>query len=552
MMIRMGEEQAQLSPLELQDPANPSGSSTVMDKVQRTYPDDAVLQKLIQAVQQGHRRIPKELLDKKLRIELARCRIHEGLLYFNNRLYIPEGEVRTEIIQQVHESYCGGHSGKHGTYQKLSQWYFWPKMTDTIERFVCNCLTCKRTKAYREGKHGLLHPLPIPEKYWSSISMDYITKLPPSTAKNGITYENILVIVDRLSKKKKFIAVQDLTVETLVQAYIEYVWREEGYPDDIISDRGRQFVSHFWTRLCDRLGTKPKLSTAYHPETDGQTENANAYLKQYLRAYCNYNQDNWADLLPMAEFEANSTVSATTGVAPFVATKGYVPRMGLEPARPLSNRLTTPARNEIARADEFAKKLSDLREFLKASIAWAQAKQAEYANQNRLPAPVFQKDDLVMLDTRNIKTTRPNRSLDYPNRGPFPIIEVIDHLAYRVQLPPELSRLHNVFHPWLLHRYENNPLPGQQLDIEEPAELEPEEVDYEVEAILDSRMDMTQRDPGRRGRPRGVLQYLIKWKDYKEGEDNPSWEPYTIVDAPDLIAQFHRDHPEKPAPPLTR
>ena len=102
----------------------------------------------------------------------------------------------------------------------------------------------------------------------------------------------ILVIVDRFSKKKKFIPVEDLRVETLVQAFIEFVWREEGYPDEIISDRGSQFVSHFWKRLCQRLGTKPKISTAYHPETDGQTENANAYLKQYLRAYVSYDQND--------------------------------------------------------------------------------------------------------------------------------------------------------------------------------------------------------------------------------------------------------------------
>ncbi|EFQ85183.1 hypothetical protein PTT_12148, partial [Pyrenophora teres f. teres 0-1] len=135
--------------------------------------------------------------------------------------------------------------------------------------------------------------------------MDYITHLPACTD-NGRTYENILVIVDRLSKKKKFIPVVDLRVDTLVRAFVEFVWREEGYPEHIVSDRGPQFTSHFWTRLCQRLGTKPKLSTAYHPETDGQTENANAFLKQYLRAYVNYEQDNWALLLPMAEFEANT------------------------------------------------------------------------------------------------------------------------------------------------------------------------------------------------------------------------------------------------------
>jgi transposase InsO family protein len=137
----------------------------------------------------------------------------------------------------------------------------------------------------------LLHPLPIPERYWQSISIDYITHL-PACMDNRRTYENILIIVDRLSKKKKFIPIVDLRVDTLVRAFVEYVWRKEGYPEQIVSDQGAQFTSHFWKRLCQRIRTKPKLSTSFHPETNGKTKNANAWLKQYLRAYVNYKQDN--------------------------------------------------------------------------------------------------------------------------------------------------------------------------------------------------------------------------------------------------------------------
>jgi transposase InsO family protein len=149
--------------------------------------------------------------------------------------------------------------------------------------------------------------------------MDFITHLPPCRYRDQ-TYTNILVVVDRLTKKKKFIPMASMSVEAIVQAFVEYVWREEGYPEDIISDRGAQFVSHFWRRLCQRLRTRPRFSTAHHPQTDGQTENANAYLKQYLRACVNYQQDNWALFLPMAEFEANSSVSVSTGYSPFMAT----------------------------------------------------------------------------------------------------------------------------------------------------------------------------------------------------------------------------------------
>ena len=176
---------------------------------------------------------------------MADCVLQDERLYIRGKLYIPDADnIRTKVISDSHKSFCGGHSGKHGTYERLSRWYYWPKMTTDIAQYVRNCLSCKRTKAYRDGKHGLLHPLPIPERYWQSISVDFIVSLPPCRYR-GRTYRHIMVIVDRLSKKKKFIALEDLRTETAVLGFLEYVWREEGYPESIVSDRGKQFVSHF-------------------------------------------------------------------------------------------------------------------------------------------------------------------------------------------------------------------------------------------------------------------------------------------------------------------
>ena len=424
-------------------------------------------------------------------------------------------------------------------------------MTTDIAQYVRNCLSYKRTKAYRDGKHRLLHPLPIPERYWQSISVDFIVSLPPCRYR-GRTYRHIMVIVDRLSKKKKFIALEDLRTETAVLGFLEYVWREEGYPESIVSDRGKQFVSHFWKRLCQRLGTTPKLSTAYHPETDGQTENANGYLKQYLRAYVTYDQDDWVRHLPTAEFEANDTVSATTGVSPFVATKGYPPKSGHEPPLPLPPGLPTPARLDIEKVDRFIVNIDKLRQFLRMNMRWAQAKQADYANASRQPAPAFKVGDRVLVDARYIHTTRPSRSLDLQNRGPFEIVEVIDNMAYRLRLPKQLQGIHDVFHPWLLHLYDDNPLAGQDQPVEEPCEVVPpeDETEYTVEQILDSQIDSAQRDPSRRGRPKGLLRYLVKWKDYPESDDNPSWEPHMYVTdgAKELINRFHDKQPDKPGP----
>jgi hypothetical protein len=523
----------------------------LMDLIRTYGHQDPTLQAIMKAKKDGARRLPGSLVHgKQLRLELGDCTLVDGALYVRGKVYVPDFEdLRVKVIDLTHRSLCGGHGGKHESYSKISRWYYWPNMTQDIAQYVRACTTCRRIKPYREGKQGLLHPLPIPDRYWTDISMDYITHLPPCTD-NGRTYTDILVIVDRLSKKKKFIPVVDLKVDTLVRAFVEFVWREEGYPESIVSDRGPQFVSHFWLRLCQRIGTKPKLSTTAHPETDGQTEIVNAFLKQYLRAYVNYEQDNWALFLPMAEFEANSSISATTGMSPFQATKGYEPRSGLEPAPP-RDAPTAPARSDQQAADYLAEKINRLREFLRDNIKWAQAKQAEYANAHRLPAPEFRVGDYVMLDSRNIRTTRPSQTLDFKNRGPYKIIRAIDNMAYELDLPHGLHRIHNVFHPWLLHKVEA-PLPSQVVDPEGHVEAaDPnieDDTEYVVEAILQSRTDSEQRDPGDRRR-KGLLQYLVKWANYPEGPDNPSWEPYlNVVDCADLVYAYHRDNPSKPGP----
>ncbi|KAI0568825.1 hypothetical protein Alg130_11922, partial [Pyrenophora tritici-repentis] len=206
----------------LTEPDTSLDEANILQTVRQAYPDDDIVQVILKAKADGQRRIPYHLIHgpNRIRLELGDCSIHDGVFYVKKKVYIPEsGTLRTRIIERVHRSYCGGHSGKHGSYDMLNRWYYWPKMINDVAQYVKNCLACRRSKSYRDGKHGLLHPLPIPERYWSSISMDYITHLPPCTD-NGRTYTNVLVIVDRLSKKKKFIPVVDLKVDTLVKAFV--------------------------------------------------------------------------------------------------------------------------------------------------------------------------------------------------------------------------------------------------------------------------------------------------------------------------------------------
>ena len=540
-----------LESLEDGTPGDPGGGLISHDElmlhIRKAYATDEVAQRIIHAKNTGERKVPIDVVKKhSLKLELGRCMVQDELLFVHKRLYIPyDEELRTNILRLIHESPVGGHAGRSSTYERLSREYYWPRMTDSVSRFVKSCYVCKRAKSYREGKQGLLKPLPIPDTYWTDISVDFITPL-PKCLRYGRIFEHIMVVVDRLSKKKKFVALDSLEVQAVVQAFIDWIWREEGYPKSIVSDRGSQFVSHFWQRLCQRIGTSPKLSTSFHPETDGQTESANSALKQYLRAYVNYSQDNWVDFLPIAEFEANSDKNTSTGLAPFLTTKGYLPRSGLEAPATLVEG-TQSKRTEMRSADKLVQRIDELKRMLKAELKWSQDIQAGQADRNRQPSPAYRVGDMVMLDARNIHTKRPSKSLDHKNLGPFRIIRVIDNAAYELELPKSMQGIFPVFHPWLLHLDNSDPLPGQIVEPPPPVNVDDEGSDYEALEVVDSRIDNRRRDP--LTAKKGCLMYKIRYTGYDSDNASPPWQIWTeAAGCPDLVADFHHTHPEKPGP----
>lgn len=525
----------------------PVTEEELLARIQQAYVEDETLQRFMEAKREGARRIPHDLIKEGHRLELADCEIRDGLFYVNNRLYVPNKDtLKTAIVKLTHESPMGGHGGRRTTLARLISQYHWPQMTNSVSRYVKTCHTCKRTKAYRDGKHGLLRPLPIPDHFFQDISCDFITPL-PICKRNGRNYRHILVVVDRLSKKKRFIPLDFIDVDSVVKAFVNWVWRDEGYPRTIISDRGRQFVSDFWRRLCARLGTAPRLSTAFHPETDGQTENANASLKAYLRAYVSYQQDDWVDWLPMAEFQANSAVSDSTGMPPFLATKAYMPRSGLEAPEPIPDGTAPAVRRELRSADKYAEKLEKLKLSLRESLQWAQAKQTDQANRSRHPAPEFKVGDKVFLDGRNIKTTRPNHSLDYKNLGPYKILKIYNRFACKLELPESMGSVFPTFHPWLLHLQEDNPLPGQ-IEAPPPAvDVDSDGAEHPAQEVVDSRIDGRRVDPATKERP--CLVYKIKYTGWPGYNARPKWQIYPCANGcPYLVADFHSKYPDKPGP----
>jgi hypothetical protein len=348
--------------------------------------------------------------------------------------------------------------------------------------------------------------------------MDFITDLPLSRC-----FDAILVVVDRLTKMAHFIPCnKTATSADTARLVMDNVVRLHGLPDDIVSDRGPQFASRFWARLFALLGTKIKLSTAFHPQTDGQTERVNQILEQYLRCTINYHQNNWVSLLPLAEFAYNNARHASTGQSPFFANTGYHPRFGILPVQ----QPTVPAAEDHARA------IQQLQAELKLQLAAAQARYKHQADQHRIPHPAYQIGELVWLLARNIKTTRPSKKLDNKRLGPYAINKLVSATAYGLALPPN-SGLHDVFHVSLLEPYQASTIPGRDPEPPPPVVINGNE-EYEVDEVLDSRFI------------RRKLHYLVSWKNYPISE--ASWEPVEhLAHALDLCHDYHLQNPDKPA-----
>jgi hypothetical protein len=489
----------------------------LLQEIKEKTETDPVMKDTITKLKRG------ETKDSK--IALGLCDIQEGFLTYEGLLWIPDDdELRLKILHDHHDSKAAGHPGRAKTLELVSRQYYWPHQRQYVTRYVDHCDTCKRIKPIKHAPFGLLKPLQPPSRPWDSISMDFITGLPESEG-----YNTLWVIVDRLTKMAHFVPCLDtMKPEELAECFIMHVLRPHGLPRSIISDRGALFASKFWTHIMEAFGTTRNLSTAFHPETDGQTERVNAILEQYLRAYCNYQQDDWKALLPIAEFCYNNTQSETTKVTPFFGNYGYHPRF--EPD-------LGEADTEHPEVSEYVSALNALHEQLRAEMTHAQMSHAEQANKTRHPDPVLRPGDRVWLRRKHIRTTRPSNKLDHKLLGPYAILEKIGSRAYKLDLPPSV-KLHPVFHISLLEpaRPNSEAIPGH-IQPPPPAIIIDDEPEWEVEEILDSR------------RHRNQLQYRVKWTGFHN--QDKTWYPATnFENSQEEVNRFHRRYPNKPAPAI--
>ena len=454
------------------------------------------------------------------RLDGAEWAEEQGLILFRGKVYVPKDlELRRAVVEAHHDSQITGHPGRWKTLELVTRNYWWPGISRYIASYIQGCDKCNRTKTFPAKPVGKLTPTQIPKDIWQIITVDLITSLPESHG-----YDSILVVVDRLSKMIHICPTTTrLSSEGLARLFRDHVWKHHGLPEQVISDRGPQFVSGFMKELNKFLGIMTSPSTAYHPQTDGQTERVNQEVEQYLRLFVNHRQDDWAEWLSLAEFSYNNRVQASTRQTPFMLNYGRHPRLGVEPLKDV----------ERTSVEDFVKKMQASRQEAEAALHQAAEDMARYYDQQRGVALTYKVGDQVWLDAKDIKTDRPSRKLSDKRYGPFKVVKVVSQNAYQLDLPPSM-KLHPVFHTVKLRPYYPNTIPGREAPRRPPPVVEGDEPEWEVESIKDSRL------VGRHG-----FQYLVKWKGFPHEES--TWEPAcNLKNAAAAVEEFHKKHPSAP------
>jgi hypothetical protein len=471
--------------------------------------------------------------------------VRDGLVYSpSGLLYIPKDDtVRTTLMREVHDAPTGGHLGREKTYARLTAQVYWQGVYHDVRDYVRSCVSCAQNKANQRKASDFLHPLPIPARRWETMSLDFVGPLPMTASGNDF----LLVMVDKLSKLTHLVACkQTVTASEVAQLVYDHVVRLHGFPECIISDRDTRFTSHFWRALWKLSGTQLAMSTSYHPQTDGQTENVNRLVQDILRAFVSDDRKDWDRHLTAVEIAINSSRHASTGYTPHFLNHNQEMRLPFGIALKESVALTrVPAAvtvmTEMAAADETAR----------TRLAEAQARQEKAANRHRREE-VYVVGEQVMLRTKHLSGYKHKLACRFI--GPFPIVAV-GTATVTLDLPRDMKvharvnvdkvkRYSPSVGEWPGRKQESRPLPVLVSDDGQG--------EYEVEAILGKKEELEDApssavdDPTystvtRRRRSPKVLvtRYLVQWTGYSM--DDCSWErTVNLAGAADLILDYER------------
>lgn len=443
---------------------------------------------------------------------------------------VPDADgLRAEILHSVHDSPMGGHFGVKKTRELLRRLYWWEGIDTDVDKYVRECHSCQRNKSPNHPPHGDLHPLPVPEDLWESISIDFIVKLP--TTKAG--HDSILTVVDRLSKYAIFIPCKEagLKSEGLVKLLEERVIAEKGYPKHIISDIDGRVRGSAFKDWCKKHKIQDRQTTAYHSRGNGQAERFNLTVENYLRAYIDSSQDNWDELLPTAQLAINNAHQESIQTTPFHLNYGrhpWLPGITFKKVN-LSGEDARDAR--LQQRKEWPAERRQAVALARQCLVKAAERMKRQFDKRRKPKE-FEVGQRVWLSTRNLKF-KGNLSSKFLPRfiGPYPIAERVGNVSYRLTLTDGMQ-VHPVFHVELLKEYK-----GEDFTPPPPIVCEDGTLKYNIEKIVEARG---------KGRNR---QYLIHWEGFDRDAD--TWEPASWLreDVPQMVQEFEEQLKEKP---LTR
>jgi hypothetical protein len=479
--VRLHEPGAQLANLRVQP--------TLVERIKVAQAGDPHLQKMKLMVESG---APSEF-----------CIHEDGSLRFGNRLCVPnDPDLKEEILSEAHNTGYTVHPGGTKMYRDLKGTFWWNNMKREIAGYVARCLVCQQVKIEHQRPGGLLQPLPIPEWKWEHISMDFVTGFPRTPNGN----DSIWVIVDRLTKSAHFLAIKiGLSLERLAKLYVNEIVRLHGVPVTIVSDRDRRFVSQFWKKLHMAMGTNLNFSTAFHPQTDGQSERTIQILEDMLRACAIDFRGSWEEHLPLVEFAYNNSYQASIQMAPYEALYGRKCRSPICWDDIGERKILGP---------EIVQHTVDKIQLIRERLRSAQSRQKSYADTRRRKLE-YQVGDHVFLrvsPTKGVMRFGIKGKLSPRFIGPFEVLERVGEVAYRLALPPMLAGVHNVFHVSMLRKY----VPDcNHVVAYEPLQLR-EDLTYEEQPVR--IVDKKEQELRRR-----TIQYVkVQWSNHSERE--ATWE----------------------------
>lgn len=464
-----------------------------LEELAREVAEDKTLQKIVEELKQH----PSDWPDHSI------C---EGHLLYKGRLMLPKGSTLIPLVlSEGHDGSVGGHSGFLKTYKRINSNVYWVGMKKDIHQYVKNCSICQQNKYEALSPGGLLQPLAIPNQVWEDIAMDFVEGLPKSGG-----WDSILVVVDRLSKYAHFIALKHpFSAAGVARTFVKEIVRLHGVPRSIVSDRDKIFMSRFWEELFRLQGTKLCRSTAYHPQSDGQSEVVNRTVETYLRCFASSKPKSWVSWLPWAELWYNTSYHTSSKISPFQILYGREP-----PLLVRFERGSTP----LSAVEQQLIERDEVLEDLRGQLLRAQSYMKRTADSKRRDVQ-FEVGDLVYLKIRPYRrktlSSRSNEKLAPRFYGPYKVEKKVGMVAYQLKLP-ENCRIHPVFHVSQLRKVEGNP----QVVIDIPNHLNEDlEMIVEPQAVLGVR-------PGKGSNIRGI-EVLIQWRGLPPLE--ATWEPYELL-----------------------